>query len=87
MQKSELEPGQIMQLDPEKTRNQAFRAQLLVVTEPKSFGAQGYIMWDHPMPDDVMRLAETGRAYYRATWEEMEPTGGTIVWEREDEAD
>ena len=51
-----------------------FAACLMVVTEPKSWGAQGY----------VQGLGENGKqvgqAYYRATWEEMEATGGKAPW-------
>ena len=41
-------------------------------TEPKGWGAQGY----------VQALGETRDAPsdYRAKWEEMEPTGGMVPW-------
>jgi hypothetical protein len=46
-----------------------FAACFMVVTEPKSFGAQGY----------VTALGENGepggQAYYRAGWDEMEFVG------------
>lgn len=71
---SDLLAGDIVQLHPEKCRNQMFAACLMVVTEPKSWGAQGY----------VQGLGENGKqvgqAYYRATWEEMERTGGKAPW-------
>jgi hypothetical protein len=74
MNKSELRIGQIVQLNPETVRNPMFAACLMVITEPKSWGAQGY----------VQALGENeqggGQAYYRATWEEMEPTGGNAKW-------
>ena len=69
MQKQELKGGQLVQLNPETVRNKMFAACIMVVTEPKSFGAQGY----------VQGLGENGepggQAYYRATWEEMEIVG------------
>jgi len=65
-----LKVGQIVQLDPETCKNRAFAGCLLVVSEPKSFGCQGY----------VQSLGENGepggQAYYRAGWEEMHDTGG-----------
>lgn len=58
-----------MQLNPKTVKNKMFAACIMVVTEPKSFGAQGY----------VQGLGENGepggQAYYRATWEEMEIVG------------
>ena len=69
MQKQELKGGQLVQLNPETVRNKMFAACIMVVIEPKSFGAQGY----------VQGLGENGepggQAYYRATWEEMEIVG------------
>lgn len=72
---STLRPGDIVQLSPETCRNKMFSGCLMVVTEPKSFGAQGY----------VQALGERGhpggQAYYRAGWAEMEKTGGVAEWE------
>lgn len=74
----DLAAGDIMQLnpDPDVTRNAMFCACMFIVTEPKPWGAQGY----------VQALGENGQrggqAYYRATWEEMEPTGGRAEWVR-----
>ncbi len=69
MQQQNLKEGQIVQLNPETVGNPMFAACMMVVTEPKSWGAQGY----------VQALGENGkpggRAYYRAKWEEMEPVG------------
>ena len=65
----ELEIGQIVQLNPETVGNRMFSGCLMIVTEPKSWGAQGY----------VQSLGEDGKpggqAYYRAQWEEMELAG------------
>ena len=40
-----LKEGDIMQLSPEKgiCKNPMFAGCMLIVTEPKSFGAQGYV--------------------------------------------
>ena len=67
--------GDIVQLHPEKCRNPMFAACLMVVTEPRSWGAQGYVQG---LGDNGKR--EVGQAYYRATWEEMEATGGKAPW-------
>ena len=69
MKQQNLVPGQLMQLNPETVKNKMFAACIMVVTEWKPFGAQGY----------VQGLGENGepggQAYYRATWEEMEVVG------------
>ena len=65
----------IVQLNPETTRNKAFGGCLMIVTEPKQWGAQGYVQALGPNRDEL-----GGLAYYRATWDEMEPTGGTAEW-------
>ena len=69
MQQQELKEGQLVQLNPQTVGNNMFAACIMVVTEPKEFGAQGY----------VQALGQDGKpggqAYYRAKWEEMEPVG------------
>lgn len=77
MQPRELEVGEIVQLNPETCRNELLRGCLMIVDEPKSWGAQVYVQL--PEPGGSLILFE-GRAYYRATWEEMEPTGGRAEW-------
>jgi hypothetical protein len=73
---TDLAAGEIMQLnpDPDVTRNAMFCACLFVVTEPKSFGAQGYVQG---LGSNGER---GGQAYYRANWSEMERTGGRAEW-------
>jgi hypothetical protein len=69
MELRELSPGDVVQLHPTECRNPMFAGCMMVVTEPKSFGAQGY----------VQALGEDGKpggqAYYRAKWDEMEFCG------------
>lgn len=69
MDKSDLKKGDIVQLNPDTVKNKMFTACMMVITEPKSWGAQGY----------VQGLGENGnpggQAYYRATWEEMHLVG------------
>jgi len=74
MQKQKLKPGQLVQLNPEVVGNKAFAGCIMVVTEPKEWGAQGY----------VQALGENstepgGQAYYRAQWQEMELVGD-VEW-------
>lgn len=71
----ELRPGEIVQLIPGETRNEAFSGCLMVVSEPKPWGAQGYVQGLGEARD-----APGGQAYYRAEWAEMEPTGGMAPW-------
>lgn len=68
-----IKPGDIVQLTPD-VRNRAFTGCLMVVTEPKPFGAQGYVQ--------ALGAADApgGQAYYRANWSEMAPTGGRAPW-------
>lgn len=74
MQKQELKIGDIVQLDPIETKNPMFRGCFMVVSEPKGFGAQGYVQGLGE------KMQPGGQAYYRASWEEMEPTGGRAAW-------
>lgn len=75
-----LQEGDVVQLSPATVKNPMFAACTMVVTEPKPWGAQGY----------VQSLGEGGapggEAYYRATWEEMEYVG-RIAWMRQPELD
>lgn len=65
MEKQILLKGDIVQLGP----NTNFPYCLMTVTEPKSFGAMGYVC----VPG---KLGETpGLAYYRPKWEDMELVG------------
>lgn len=66
-----VEVNDIVQLDPMKTANPAFRACLMIVTEVKKWGVQGYVQ----VPTDG-----AGQAYYRAENGTFEPTGGKAVW-------
>lgn len=63
-----LPRGTVVQINPE-AHDGFFRGCLMVVTEPKSFGAMGYIA----MPGQ--RGDMPGLAYYRAEWNEMEFVG------------
>lgn len=69
MEPQKLEIHTVVQLNPGKVSNPMFAACFMVVTESKSWGAQGYVT----VP------GENGLAYYRAEWHEMELIG-TAVW-------
>jgi len=72
MEKQELEEGMLVQLNPDTVGNKMFSGAIMTVTEPKPWGAQGY----------VQALGENGKpggqAYYRAKWREMELVGKTV---------
>lgn len=72
---TKLEAGDIVQLSPD-VGNKAFACCFMVVSEPKAFGAQGYVQGLGESRDKP----SGGQAYYRAKWEEMELTGGKAVW-------
>ena len=68
MEKQELEIGDVVQISPE-VENCFFGGCFMLVTEPKSWGAQGFVA----MPGS--RGEMPGRAFYRAKWDEMEVVG------------
>lgn len=60
---SDLKVGDVVQINPES--DSAFRGCFMLVTEPKAWGAQGFVS----MPQE--RGKWPGRAYYRAKREEV----------------
>ena len=71
MKKQELKKGQVVQLHPD-TSNKAFAYCFMVIDEPKSWGAQGYVQ------GLGTREEVGGLAYYRAKFEEMELVGDAV---------
>lgn len=67
--------GDVVQLDPVTTRNRAFAACFMIVTEPKPWGAQGYVQ-----ALGTNRKSTGGQAYYRAQWSEMSQPIGKAEW-------
>lgn len=67
-----LSPGDVVQLSP-NCRNPMFACCMMTITEPKDFGAQGYVqaLGENSQPG--------GQAFYRARWDEMEYVG-QAVW-------
>jgi len=63
-----LKEGMVVQLSPE-VGNPMFAGCYMTITEPKGFGAQGYVqsLGENKKPG--------GQAYYRANWDEMEIVG------------
>jgi hypothetical protein len=72
MLKQELRPGMVVQLSP-GAMNPMLATCMMTVTEPKPWGAQGYIQCTGE------NGKSGGQAYYRARWEEMELVG-EAVW-------
>lgn len=74
MDKTEsLNFGDVVQLDPDAVANQAFAGAFMLVTEPKAWGAQGFVQ--------VLGENREGpgpRAYYRAGWDEMHLIGRAV---------
>lgn len=62
-----VEIGDIVQVNPDK---EMFGACMVVVTEVKSWGIQGY----------VKSAGVSGQQYIRLKWEDIEPTKGKAVW-------
>lgn len=74
MKETELKIGEIVQLNPETTRNKAFAGCLMVVSEPKTWGCHCYVQ-------SLGTRDEIGaQAYYRAQWDEIEGTRGYAPW-------
>ncbi len=71
MEKRELNPGDVVQLNP-NISTPMFAGCFLTVTEPKEFGCQGY----------VQSLGTEGKcggqAYLRPTWDMMEFVGHAV---------
>lgn len=68
MENRELKPGDVVQISP-TLENCLFKGAFMYVTEPKSFGAQGFI--SVPGQRDSM----PGCAYFRCKFEDMEYIG------------
>jgi len=66
--KKGLSINDVVQLSPE-TENKAFAGCFMIVTEPKSWGAQGFVQ------ALGTREGPGGQAYYRAKTEHMEFIG------------
>lgn len=71
LKQRKLEVGDVVQIDPEF--DDVFGGCFMTVTEPKSWGAQGYVK---PLK------REQGLAYYRCEFENMEFVGKAIWYEK-----
>ena len=67
---SSVKVGSIVHSNPEWA-NKAFANQLIIVTEVKAWGIQGYVK---PLEEG------NGLAYIRVTWDNIELTGGRAAW-------
>ncbi len=79
MEKTELHQGDVLQLKPDYPE---FGGMLIVVTEPKTWGCQGYLLASRIF--HACRF--NGRAYLRPNFEDMEFVG-KLTWIEEDELD
>lgn len=61
--------GDLVQLNPETVSNKMLTGCIMVVTEPQSWGAMGYVQMGGENGE------RGGQAYYRAGWAEMEIVG------------
>lgn len=75
MESRELAIGDVLQLNPEHK----FSGMLIVVTEPKSWGCQGYLLSSREF--DAVKF--NGRAFLRPRFEQMEWVGN-LFWLEED---
>ena len=82
MKQRELKVGNVVQIDPE--HSPTFGACFMIVTEPKAWGAQGYVMVLPSIDENGMHVLG-GRAYYRCKFEHMEFVG-PATWIEGDEA-
>ena len=73
MEKRALKVGDVVQIDPE--HDEVFGGCLMVVSEPKPWGAQGYV-----------RVPGQGDAFYRVNFEHIEFVGGA-VWIHSDSSE
>jgi hypothetical protein len=72
----ELEPGDVVQISPETFGNKAFAGCMAIVTEPKSFGCQGYVQ----MVGET-REQHGGQTFIRLNWDDIEFVGHAVwVW-------
>lgn len=74
MEKRELKVGDMVQLNP----SHKFGGMFVVVTEPKEWGCQGYLVG----PNDFEATRFKGLAYLRPRFEDFEYVG-KVVWIRE----
>jgi len=70
MEQRLLEKGDVVQL----TREDGFFGCFMVVTKPKSFGAQGYVLM--PTKNEL-----PSQVFYRASWDNMEYIGKSVIIE------
>lgn len=77
MQPMTLEIGDVVQLNPETVTNKGFAACFMTVTDPKPWGAQGFVQM-------IGSKGESGgQAFVRAWWHDMELVG-KAHWRLED---
>ncbi|HET6382644.1 MAG TPA: hypothetical protein VFJ58_04565 [Armatimonadota bacterium] len=79
MKPSELQVGDVVQISPDR-ENDFFSGCFMLVTEPKPWGAMGFVA----VP--ASRISPPGRAFARVKWEDMELVG-RAAWIPQDDSD
>lgn len=79
MLKKELVEGDILQINPENEHK--FAGMLVIVTEPKSWGAQGYLMCHYNF--EAVRVLPSQKAFVRVKFEDVEHVG-RVEWIMQD---
>lgn len=75
MEKMKLQPGDVVQLKPD---HEHYPEHLVVVTQLKPFGCQGYLLSWGPFEAITFR----GKAFIRASWEQMEYIGKLAFFDK-----
>lgn len=69
-----IEINEIVQLSPTETKNKMFAACLMIVTDIRPWGVQGYVQGLGSNGESA------GQAFYRAENGTFETTGGRAIW-------
>lgn len=75
MENRELKIGDVLQINPEN--NEVWGGFLVVVTEPRKWGCQGYLMSHDAF--NAVRIKKTGKAFVRVKFEDVEFVG-SLPW-------
>ena len=79
MQNKELVEGDILQINPDNEHK--FAGMLVIVTKPKRWGAQGYLMAHYNF--EAVRVLPSQKAFIRVKFEDVEHVG-RVEWIMQD---
>jgi len=80
MEKRNLNPGDVVQLKP---NHEHYAEMLLVVTSPRTFGCQGYLLSWAPFEG----VSFKGKSFFKVSWDQMEYVGKLPFFDEEDYKD